>query len=597
MNRHNTRQSGSGQSGGDVALVRRLLREARPYTGFLVVFFVVSLLAAPVALLTPVPLKIAVDSGLGATPLPDVLARWLPSGLTGGPGGILLFSALLVVLVMILRQAQWVTSALLRTVLSERMLLDFRAKLFRHVQRLSFSFHDRKGSADSTYRIQWDAMSLQNVTIDGVIPFIASILTLVAMVAVTFSLNWQLGLVAVAVAPVLVGTTQYFRPRLRRRAKEQKELESAAFSVIPETIGALRVVKAFGQEDREQGRFVDESRATLRAKIRYTVTECGMGVLVGLTTAVGTAAVLYVGARQVVEGRLTLGELLMALGYVAQLYGPLKGIGRKVAAMQVHLASAERAFALLDEPMDVPDSPHGRRLDRARGEVSFNQVSFAYEEGHEIFSDVSLQVPAGTRVGIAGQTGAGKTTFVSLLMRFYDVTRGKILLDGVDLRDYRLADLRRQFSIVLQDPVLFSTTIAENIAYGRADASEEDITAAARAANAHDFIQALPDGYGTLVGERGMRLSGGERQRISLARAFLTDAPILVMDEPTSSVDTRTEAAILEAIDRLMKRRTTFMIAHRLSTLENCDLHLQLEDGRLTARRADPPGAVAAART
>ncbi|NNM29265.1 MAG: ABC transporter ATP-binding protein, partial [Akkermansiaceae bacterium] len=368
----------------------------------------------------------------------------------------------------------------------------------------------------------------------------------------------------------------------------------SAFSVIPETLAALRVVKAFRQEDREQGRFVGESRATLRAKIRYTVTECGMGVMVGLTTAIGTAAVLYVGARQVVEGRLTLGELLLVMSYIGQLYGPLKSIGKKVAAMQVHLASAERAFALLDEPMDVPDSPDGRPLERARGEVAFEQVSFGYEEGHDIISDASVHVPAGTRVGLAGRTGAGKTTFVSLLMRFYDVNRGKILLDGVDLRDYRLGDLRRQFSIVLQDPVLFSTTIAENIAYGRADASEEDIIAAARAADAHDFIQTLPEAYETRVGERGMRLSGGERQRISLARAFLTDAPILVMDEPTSSVDTKTEESIMEAMDRLMKGRTTFMIAHRLSTLENCDLHLRLKDGRLTARWADETGAVAA---
>jgi ATP-binding cassette subfamily B protein len=270
----------------------------------------------------------------------------------------------------------------------------------------------------------------------------------------------------------------------------------------------------------------------------------------------------------------------MVLAYLTQLYGPLKTISRQVAGMQSSLASVQRAFELLDEVPEVQEHPHAKPLTRAQGAIEFCHVSFAYDDGHAVLQDVSFRLDAGTRLGIAGSTGAGKTTLVSLVSRFYDPSQGQIRLDEVDLRDYRLDDLRNQFAIVLQEPVLFSTSILDNIAYARPQASETEIIAAAKAANAHDFITALPDGYQTLVGERGMRLSGGERQRVSLARAFLKDAPILILDEPTSSVDMATEALIMEAMARLMKNRTTLMIAHRLSTLQYCDVMLQIEHGR-----------------
>jgi ATP-binding cassette subfamily B protein len=574
---------------GDLELLFRVLRQARPYLGGLLLFLVVSLLATPIALLSPVPLKIAVDSGLGDTPLPRILHSVAPTWLGNDQLNVLFLAAALVVCVTLLTQLQWVCSSLLRTIVSQRMLIDFRVQLFRHVQRLSFAFHDERGSSDSTYRIHWDATAITSIIIDTAIPLISSLFTLIAMIYVTFAVNWYLGLVALAVSPFLVSIAVYFKPRLRKRAKQLKHRQSAAFAVVPETLSALRVVKAFGQEDREQDRFMDRSRASLRAQIRYMLTESGMGILVGTTTALGTASVLYVGATQVLADRMTLGELLLVMSYIGQLYGPLKTLSNKAAAIQSHLASAERAFALLDEPFDVPEAPRARPLQRAQGAVSFQGVGFQYAEGFPVLRDVDLEVPAGSRVGIAGRTGAGKTTLISLLMRFYDVSQGRILLDGVDIREYKVRDLRRQFSIVLQDPVLFSTSLRENIAYGRPNASEEDIIEAAKAANAHDFIVALSDGYDTRVGERGMRLSGGERQRISLARAFLTDAPVLVLDEPTSSVDVNTEALIMEALDRLMHGRTTFMIAHRLSTLESCDLSVHLQDGKLDVKTRTNP--------
>ena len=355
--------------------------------------------------------------------------------------------------------------------------------------------------------------------------------------------------------------------------------------MVQETLTSLRVVKAFGREEREERRFLDRYGEGVRARIRANLAENGFTSLVGITMASGTAAVLFIGVRHVLAGALTLGDLLIIMSYIGQLYAPLKTIGGGVTTVQKSLASAERAFALLDQTPEVEQRPDARRLERARGAVEFETVSFAYEDRGPVLVDVSFAVEPGTRIGIIGRTGAGKTTLLSLLTRFYDPQRGRILLDGSDIRDYRLSDLREQFAMVLQDTILFSTTVAENIAYGRPAAPLPEIEAAARAANVHDFVAGLPDGYGTVVGERGLLLSGGERQRIALARAFLKDAPILLLDEPTSAVDTGTETLIMEAMERLMEGRTTFMISHRRSTLANCDRLLRLQDGRLEVQR------------
>jgi ATP-binding cassette subfamily B protein len=394
-------------------------------------------------------------------------------------------------------------------------------------------------------------------------------------------IDLQLALIALAVVPALFVLSRIYTRRVRRRYHDLKELESSALSVLQDVLTAMRVVKAFGKERDEHARYIDRSDRTVQAKVRLSFTEAAFGLAVNTAIAIGTAAVLFVGVRHVQTGVLTLGELLIVMAYLTQLYGPLETISQKVGDLQSSFASAERAFELLDETPDVQEKPHARRLVRARGAIEFRDVAFGYEGTMSVLRDISFSIAPGTRLGIVGKTGAGKTTLVSLITRFYDPTAGAILLDGVDLRDYRLAELRNQFGIVLQEPVLFSTSIAENIAYARPDARSRHVIAAAEAANAHEFIRELPDGYDTVVGERGMRLSGGERQRIALARAFLKDAPILILDEPTSSVDTKTEATIMEASERLMQGRTSLMIAHRLSTLENCDARFEIEYGRL----------------
>ena len=570
----------------DYPLYRRLLRQAGPYWLHITAIFLIDLLAAPLALLTPVPLKFVVDSVLGSHPLPGLLQA-LPPAATGSGAARLLLAAGLMVAIALLSQIQAMVSSLLRTYTGEKLVLDFRARLFRHAQRLSLSYHDATGTADSIYRIQNDAASIQYIAIEGITPFISACFTLAGMISITARLDGELAIVALAVSPILFLVTRLFRTRLRRQSRAVKKLESSALSVVQEVLAAVRVVKAFAQEEREQERFVRRSREGMRARLRLAFAEGGLGLLVSLTTALGTAAVIFIGVRHVQSGVLTLGDLLLVMGYLSQLYTPLKTISKKVTSLQSQMASAERAFSFLDEAPDVVERPNARPIARAAGAVTFRNVSFAYGTDCPVLQDIAVEIKPGTRVGMMGTTGAGKSTLASLLVRFYDPTAGQILLDGVDLRDYRLSDLRNQFAIVLQEPVLLSTSIAENIGYARPDASMAEIVAAAKAANAHSFIVNLPEGYQTQVGERGMRLSGGERQRISLARAFLKDAPILILDEPTSSVDTGTESTIMEAMERLMHGRTTFMIAHRLSTLKHSDLLVRIEGGRLAAVTRD----------
>lgn len=572
---------------GDLRLYGRVLREARPYWAPLAASFLVDLLSTPLLLLSPIPLKLAVDNVLGSAPLPGWVLHLLPPGFREPRLRLLAFAAVFAVAVVLLSQLRDLASNLIKTRTGEGLVRSFRARLFRHGQDLSLFFHDTRGTADSAFRIQYDAPALQWITVNGVMPFATAGITFFTTIVVIARINLKLALVALIVAPILVVLFHAFRKSIRSGYKDLKGLESSAFNVVQEVLGSLRVVKAFGRESSELARFEERSSLGSTARINLAAKEGLFGLLINLTTAVGGAAVLYIGARSVLAQSLTLGSLLMVLAYLTQLYGPLQTISKTAGTLQASFASAERAFQLLDEVPSVQERPHARKLERAVGEIELRNVSFSYDGSRPVLTDVSFRVPAGSRVGIVGRTGAGKTTLVSLMTRFYDPTQGAVLLDGVDVRDFRLRDLREQFAVVLQEPVLFSTSIAENIAYARPDAGEDEVIAAARAAGAHDFILALPEAYATLVGERGMKLSGGERQRVSLARAFLRDAPILILDEPTSSVDVRTENEILDAMARLMAGRTTFIIAHRPSTVRDCEALLHVEGGTARLKRVD----------
>src|SRR5437773_2642676 len=579
----------------DLALYRRLLRQARPYWLHLAVLLCIGLLASPVALLNPVPLKIVVDSVLGTRPLSPALQALLPAAIAGSRGALLAAAVGLLLAVAALAQLQALTNKFMQAYVGERLVLSFRTQLVQQAQRLSLSYHDSKGAADSLYRIQQDAAVIDKIMVEGIIPFISAAITLGTMIVVTARLDWQLALVALAVSPPLFVLSRLFRPRMRRQHRHIKKLESSALAVVQETLGALRVVKAFGGEQRETDRFAQRSREGVAARIRMALTEGRYGLLVGVTTALGTGAVLFIGVRHVQANLLTLGQLLMAVTYLGQLYEPLKTVSKKAATLQSYLASAERAFALLDQQPEVPERPNARPIGRARGAVAFRHVSFAYGPDRPVLHDVSCDIAPGTRLGIVGATGAGKTTLISLLTRFYDPTEGQILLDDVDLREYKLADLRRQFAVVLQEPVLFSFSIADNIAYAAPGASRDQIVAAAQAADAHEFIERLPQGYETEVGERGVKLSGGQRQRIALARAFLKDSPVLILDEPTSSVDAKTESAIVEALERLKQGRTVIVISHRSTTLAGCSAFLTVDGGRVVAQTTPAPVVAVAA--
>lgn len=567
----------SAHAGGpsDREIWRRVYVESKGYRLRILGLLATEFLATPLFLLTPIPLAIVVDSVIGGEELPGWIDALLPASI--GTSEILAFAAVLQVLVVLLTDVQVLGTTVLRTHTTEHLTLRLRSRLFSHLQRLSFSFHDRRGAADSLYRIQYDSTSLGAILVENVVPLVASIVTLASVFFVVLRLDPTLAFLALAIMPFLAVLANVSKSRLRRHYKESKRLESDAMGVVHEVLGSFRVVKAFGREDAEQERFEGKSAASVRKKVDIAAREGALDLLINLTTAVGTGLVLYVGAHRVQAGAVTVGQLLVVINYLARLYTPLKTITRRVTGLQRSYESLQRSFDVLDEEPDVQERPNAIGLKRARGAVELRDVSFGYDDEHKVLEHVSFVAPAGARVGIAGPTGAGKTTLVSLLLRFYDVSDGQVLLDGVDIRDYKLADLRSQFAMVLQEPVLFATSIGENIAYGRPGASSTDIRDAARLAGADRFISRLADGYDTRVGERGQRLSGGERQRISLARAFLKDAPILLLDEPTSSVDVVTEAAIMEAMGRLMEGRTTFMVAHRLSTLDVCDQRIELE--------------------
>jgi ATP-binding cassette subfamily B protein len=463
-----------------------------------------------------------------------------------------------------------------------RMTLDVRARLFRHMQRLSIAYHDTMGAADSAYRTLNDAPMLRSFGIDSLIPLTTSILTLAAMILVMVYLDWQLALIALLVSPLMFLLISVFRPRIRAGWRKYRASESAAMAVAQESLGASRLVKSYGQEERKNEQLVSHYNASLSASLKVQVDSAVYSLLVGIVTAAGLAAVLYIGIGHVQARLLTLGSLLVVNYYVTQLYSPLRNVGQSILDIQMSLTGVERYRAVLDEKPDVPESPNALPLAEARGNIAFRGVSFEYTKGHPVLNDVSFELHTGDRLGVVGPTGSGKTTLSTLLLRLFDPTKGVITLDEVDLRDYKLADLRNQYAVVHQETVLFSTTVLENISFARPNATMDEVIAAAKAAKAHEFITNLPNGYDTLVGERGMKLSGGERQRISLARAFLKDAPILILDEPTSSLDVHTEAAILDTIQELMKGRTTLMIAHRPSTLRDCNMILVLEDGRVS---------------
>jgi ABC-type multidrug transport system fused ATPase/permease subunit len=470
-----------------------------------------------------------------------------------------------------------------QTRLTQGMVLNFRSDLFQHAQRLSLAYHDRNRSGGLIYAINFQADNAAGLVM-VLQPLALSTLTLVGMFWITFAIHAQLALLSLVIVPALYWAVGYYATHIQERLRRVKGLEGESLSIVHEAISMMKVIVAFGRERHEHRKFREHGRRAVDERVKVTVRQTAFSLFVNTTTAAGTALVLGFGVFLILRGQLTGGELLVVIAYVASIYTPLERVSTTIGSLQDRFTSLEIAFDLLDTEPEIRDAPGAVAIGRAMGSIRFENVCFRYDQRRATLEDVSFEVEPGEVVGIVGPTGAGKSTLVSLVPRFYDPQAGRILLDGRNIRDLTLESLRRQVSIVLQEPLLFSGTVEDNIRYARFDATKRELIAAAEAANAHDFIQRLPQQYQTQLGERGARLSGGERQRISLARAFLKDAPILILDEPTSAIDSRTEAVILDALERLVAGRTTLMIAHRLSTLRRADFILVMFGGRIVGR-------------
>jgi len=470
--------------------------------------------------------------------------------------------------------AQW-----LATVLGSRITARMRSEVYTKLERLPLSLHNEKGTGSLISLISQDTASLEQFLVQGV-PFIfTNALLFVFILVVLFKVQWTLALVILIPVPFVIWGSQRLWRRMNALYRRWWRVRASFSTQLSESLLGIRVSKAFAQEDREVERFEDQNATMREAAIQTTITSQRLSTTLNFINSSGVFLVWLIGGHDVIGGVLTLGTLVMFNSYLAQFYAPLQYFNQISQWMSQAFAGAERVFEVLDADQEQYDAPEAIRLPDMAGGVEFRDVSFSYERGKPVLKDLSVNVAPGEMIGLVGKSGSGKSTFINLISRFYEPDYGQILIDGIDSRDVRLRDLRDQVGVVLQDPFLFNGTIAENISYARPDASFHDIVAAARAANAHDFIVEKPDGYSTRVGERGHRLSGGERQRISIARAILRDPRILILDEATASVDTETEKAIQDALARLVKGRTTFAIAHRLSTLRNADRLFVFDDG------------------
>jgi ATP-binding cassette, subfamily B, bacterial len=532
--------------------------------------------------LRPWPMKFLADHVLGGRPMPPGLAGAvgrLPGG--GSPEGLLAWCVAATVVLFLAAWALGLATAWVNIGFGQRMVYDLAADLFGHLQRLSLRFHSRKRVGDTIRRVTSDSGCIATIVRDALLPVLTSAVSLVVMFGVLWGLDPVLALLSLGVVPYMVFVFRRYAGPMLERSYEQQEVEGRMYDVVEQTLTAIPVVQAFGREEQADRRFRQSAEDSVRATLATTAVQLRFKVLMGLATAVGTAAILWVGANHVLEGRFTVGAMLVFLSYLASLYGPLEAIMYTGSTLQGAAGSARRVREVLDTTPEVDDRPGAPPLPPARGHVRLEQVTFGYEPGRPVLKGVSLEVLPGQTVAVVGQTGAGKTTLVSLVPRLLDPWEGRVTVDEHDVRDVRLKSLRGQVAFVLQEPFLFPLTIAENIAYGRPEASRAEVEAAARAANAHAFIERLPHGYDTQVGERGATLSGGERQRLSIARAFLKDAPILILDEPTSALDAHTEGLLLEALGRLVKGRTTLIIAHRLSTIRDADRIVVVHEGAI----------------
>jgi ATP-binding cassette, subfamily B, bacterial len=563
-------------------MVTKLIPYLKPHRWAVLCALLQIFLITGFELLKPWPLQVVIDNVLGGKPFPIAAFGSSP------PSLLLLLACCAMVVVHLGAGALTLLHNYTTIRVGQNMVNDLRGALYAHLQRLSLAFHGRQRVGDLLYRITADSFAVQTMIMNGALPILSAAVLLGGMLLVLFPLDPLLTLLALTVVPILFALISGFNRKIVGAATEVRNTESRVYSLVQWAMSSIKVVQAFTKEEEEHRRFMGASQESLRATLRLYSWQTLYSGAVNVVIAGGTALVIYAGARAVMSGTLSVGQLIVFISYLAQLYAPINQITQSWGLIAGARVGARRVFEVLDTEADLKDGSRSFASEGARGEVAWRGVTFRYRADSPVLRGIDLTVPAGAKIAVIGPTGVGKSTLLGLLPRFFDPSDGVVEIDGVDVREYQLKSLRNQIAMVLQPPLIFPLSVRDNIAYGRPGAADAAIKEAARLARIHDLIVSLPEGYDTVIGESGVSLSEGEKQRVTIARALLRDAPILILDEPTSALDVSTEALVMAGIERLMTGRTTFIIAHRLSTVRRCDRIVVLRDGAIVEQGTLP---------
>ncbi|MGO4880425.1 MAG: ABC transporter ATP-binding protein [Bryobacteraceae bacterium] len=556
----------------------------KPHTKSLIIGMLAVIGEGAANLLEPWPLKLVLDNVLKSHHDSGWLQQMVTSWAGGNPYTVLEIAALGALAIAVVGALCSYTEKYLTTSVGQWVMHDLRLRLYSHIQRLSLAYHDNKQTGDLVSRVTSDIDAIQSFIATGMLSALISVITLVGMVGVMFYLNWRFTLIALSIAPVLFVLVYTYTRRIKKAAREVRKKEGEIVSVIQEVLSSMRVVKAYAREDYEQSRLEGESLESVEIALHARGLKARLAPLVAILIAIGTSMVLWFGARMVLAGTLSAGALVVFILYLKQMYKPMQDLSKMTDAWSKAAVGAERIREVLDTNGEVQDRPGARKAPRFKGRIAFDHVNFSYRPDQQILKNINLRIEPGHVAALVGPTGAGKSTIISLIPRFYDPTSGVVSIDGTDVRRFRIQSLREQISLVLQETVLFHAPVWNNIAYGKPGAGRAEIVRAAELANAHEFIEKMPQGYDTLLGERGLTLSGGQRQRIAIARAIIRDTPILILDEPSTGLDAASEKLVFDALDRLMAGRTSIVIAHRLSTIRNAGIIYVVQEGEIVER-------------
>jgi ATP-binding cassette, subfamily B, bacterial len=556
----------------------------RPHIGALLLGFLAIAGESAANLLQPWPLKIVLDDVLRSHNSHAWTMKIVQRIVGTDAIAVLKFACAAVLAIAVLDAICTYAEKYLTTSVAQWISYDLRLTIYAHIQKLSLAFHDNKRTGDLISRVTDDIEAIQSFIMNGLLGVLINAMTLVGMIAVMFWLNWKFTLIALSVVPILFVVVYSYTRRIKKAAREVRKKEGEITSVVQEVLSSIRVVKAFAREDYEVRRLEQDSLEAVDIAMRARTLKAKLTPLVGIVVAVGTGLVLWFGARLVMSGSLTAGSLVVFILYLGKMYKPMQEISKMTDTYSKAAVGYERLQEVLETELEIKDLPKAKRAPKFRGEIEFDQVSFSYNPDSQTLKDVSFKIETGHVSALVGPTGAGKTSIISLLARFYDPEKGVIKIDGTDIKNFQQKSLRQQMSFVLQDTVLFHAPVWQNIAYGKPGSSRSEIIKAAEMANAAEFIERLPERYDTIIGERGMTLSGGQRQRIAIARAVIRNTPILLLDEPTSGLDSASEKLVFEALDRLMQGRTVVVIAHRLSTIQRADVIFVVDNGEIVER-------------